>query len=91
MAKRKAKLSAGDRVTIRPEVRMPEFESLVIGGWSGMIMEMQGRGAAQKIILEWDEAALQQMPAEYQSHCESQGLFHGYACIPLADIEQPEA
>ncbi|MCA9079833.1 MAG: hypothetical protein KDA58_04710 [Planctomycetaceae bacterium] len=90
MAKRKAKPSSGDRVVMRDGATMPEFDSLPIGGWSGMVMEVQGRGAAQKIILEWDAATLDKMPAEYQAHCESQGLFHGYACIPLDDVELGE-
>jgi hypothetical protein len=30
------------------------------------------------------------MPAEYQQHCESQGLYSGMACLQFADVEIPE-
>ena len=87
MAKQKAKLAAGVTVRIRDGVLMPEFETLNIGGWSGRVLELQGRGATQKVILEWDTATLQLLPEEYQIHCELQGLFYGMACIPVDCLE----
>lgn len=87
MSKKKSKLATGSQVRIRSGVTMPEYESLDISGWSGMVLELQGKGAQQKVILEWDTATSQRIPPDYQSHCEQQGLFAGMACIPAECIE----
>jgi hypothetical protein len=89
MAKRKAKLASGMQIRVRPGVFMPEFESLDIGGWTGMVLETTGKGADQKVILEWSPQCLSQMPDDYVRHCESQGLFHGMACLPLSALDDP--
>lgn len=90
MAKRKtSKLTSGTSVRVREGTHMPEFPSLDISGWEGMVMETQGKGSSQKVILEWSQASLEKMPAEYREHCESQGLFHGMACLLLTDLEVP--
>lgn len=89
MAKRKAKLASGMQIRVRPGVSMPEFESLDISEWTGMVLEMTGKGADQKVILEWSPECVSQMPAEYVQHCESQGLFHGMACLPIAALAEP--
>lgn len=91
MSKKKSKLAAGTVAQIRTGVRMPEFESLDIGGWTGMVLEVQGKGAQQKVILEWDAATSQRIPADYQSHCEQQGLFAGMACVPAQCLEGDES
>ncbi|MEZ5945124.1 MAG: hypothetical protein R3C18_27370 [Planctomycetaceae bacterium] len=89
MAKKKAAIEPGMLVKMRPGATMPEYESLAIGGWSGRVMEVLGRGAKQTIIVEWDEQTTPLIPAEYRNHCELQGLFYGMACVAAVDVEVP--
>lgn len=65
---------------------MPECSGLNISGWTGTVMETQGRGAAMKVILEWDSPALDAMPADYKQQCESQNMLYSMACLPLSDL-----
>ena len=68
---------------------MPEFPSVSIAGWTGMVVEA-GAGDAPQLIIEWDATSMARMPGEYQQHCESQGLYAGMACLPFADVEIAE-
>lgn len=91
MAKRQAaKLAAGHRIRVNDGVTMPEFPHLVIGGWTGMVMETAGRGPATKVILKWDESVVERIPDDYRKHCEAEGLFHEMACLPAADVTAEE-
>lgn len=87
MAKRRSsKPSAGQRVRVKEDVSMPEYPNVPIGGWTGMVLETQGRGAAAKVILEWDDPALEAMPADYREECESQNMLYTMACLPMSDV-----
>jgi len=69
---------------------MPEFPNLPIEGWRGMVLETSGSGSKMKVILEWDDAALAQMPEDYRIHCESQGLVFSMACLMANDVQVVE-
>ncbi|QDT33185.1 MULTISPECIES: hypothetical protein [Thalassoglobus] len=87
MAKRKSsKPSAGQRVRVNEGVCMPEYPDVIIESWTGMVLETQGRGATSKVILEWDDAALEAMPASYREQCESQNMLYTMACLPMSDV-----
>lgn len=87
MAKRKASRSVnGTSIRVKDGVTMPEFSAVSIAGWTGTIVE-SGSGEAPQLIIEWDAAAMTKLPAEYQVHCETQGLDAGMACLPLAQVE----
>ncbi|RLS53690.1 MAG: hypothetical protein DWH91_13940 [Planctomycetota bacterium] len=87
MAKRKASRSfEGQKVRVKEGVVMPEFESIAIQGWTGTIVEA-GAGEAPQLIVEWDADSMAKMPSSYQTHCDSQGLYAGMACLPFADVE----
>ena len=66
---------------------MPEAPDLSIGGWTGSVVESQGRGDALKYIVHWDNATAARVPAAYQAKCESQGLCTDMVCLSAADIE----
>lgn len=68
---------------------MPEFPGVSIAGWSGTIVEASA-GDTPQLIIEWDATSMAKMPAEYQQHCESQGLYSGMACLQFADVEVAE-
>ena len=51
-----------------------------------MVMETQGRGSSAKVILQWEDSAIQAMPAEYKEQCESQNMLHTMACLLMNDV-----
>ena len=88
MAKRKSsKPTSGQRIQVKDGVTMPEFPELVIGGWTGTVLETQGRGAAMKVILEWDDPILEKLPQDYREQCEAQHMLYAMACLPADDVE----
>jgi len=88
MAKRRSsKPKSGQRIQVKDGIEMPEFPGLVIGGWCGTVLETQGRGATSKVIVEWDDAAMEAMSDDYKQQCESQSLFYGMACLPADNVE----
>ncbi len=87
MAKRKASRSLdGTSIRVKDGVTMPEFAAISIAGWTGTIVE-SGSGEAPQLIIEWDAASLTKLPAEYQVHCDTQGLYAGMASLPFAQVE----
>ena len=87
MAKRKAIRSLeGKSIRVHDGVTMPEFAQVSIAGWTGTIVE-SGAGEAPQLIVEWDADSLRKMPAEYQTHCDAQGLYAGMACLPFEQVE----
>ena len=88
MAKSKTlKLEAGAKIRIKEGVSMPETPELSIAGWTGIVVESQGRGDALKYIVQWDEASLAQIPESYRTKCESQGVCHDMACLSASHVE----
>jgi hypothetical protein len=86
-SRKSTKLTAGAAVRVKPGVAMPEFPEVDISGWTGLISDSQGRGADVKYFVEWDGETLARMPEAYRAHCESQGLYHGMACLKGSDVE----
>ena len=87
MAKRKASRSwEGQSIRVKDGVTMPEFAEVSIAGWTGTIVE-SGAGDTPPLIVEWDSASLAKLPARYQEHCDSQGLYSGMACLPFDQVE----
>ena len=89
MAKKTAPggLGEGTRIRVKPGVASPEFPDVSLTGWTGSVIEVSGRPPAQKLIVEWDSATIQAIPADYVSRCEAQMLFHAMACLGQDDLE----
>ncbi|MCA8998573.1 MAG: hypothetical protein KDA80_16355 [Planctomycetaceae bacterium] len=90
-AAKKPKPTPGGRIQVNDGVNMPEFPDLPIGGWTGTVLETTGSGSKMKVILEWDDACLAAMPAEFKEQCESQGLMYSMACLTSADVTPVDA
>ncbi|TWT55273.1 hypothetical protein KOR42_29000 [Thalassoglobus neptunius] len=87
MAKRRSsKPTAGQRVRVNDGVSMPEYPELDISGWTGVVMETQGRGATAKVILNWSDEALESMSNEYREMCDSQNMLYSMACLLMSDV-----
>ncbi|QDU39130.1 hypothetical protein Mal4_34650 [Maioricimonas rarisocia] len=80
------KLTSGTAVRVKDGVCMPEFPDVDVSGWTGVAVEVRGRGATMKCFIEWDDATLERMPEPYRKQCEESGLYYGMACIPAADV-----
>ena len=89
MAKKKAadNLAPGARVQVRPGVSVPEFPDVSCAGWTGVVVELVGKKADAKCVIEWDETTVAQMPGAYVEQCEKQNLFYRMACLPRDDLE----
>lgn len=89
MAKKKASggWEEGTRIRVKAGVASSEFPEVSIAGWSGSVVETSGKSPALKLIIEWDEATLAAMPADYVSRCEAQQLFYRMAYLDAADVE----
>ena len=85
--KRSSKPVAGSKIRVKDGVDMPEFPEQSIEGWTGTVMETQGRGSSLKVIIEWTDESLSQMSDAYKKHCDDAGLFSGMACLPAENVE----
>jgi|CXWL01.1.fsa_nt_gi hypothetical protein len=89
MAKKKSpgKFAVGSKVRVRDGIGSPEFPEISIAGWVGTIVEASGKGEDVQCVLEWDEATMQGMPADYVKKCEEGNLYHAMACLPEANLD----
>lgn len=69
---------------------MPEYDSLSIAGWVGMVLEARGRGDGLKYIIEWNEETISQIPAEYAAEAETRQIATDMACLPADAVEPIE-
>lgn len=89
MAKKQSadNLAPGARVQVRPGVSVPEFPDVSCAGWTGVVVELVGKKADAKCVVEWDEATVAQMPRAYVEDCEKQNLFYRMACLARDELE----
>lgn len=84
------KLGADSRVRIKPGVAMPEFPEVSCEGWTGTVAEVTGKGADAKYLIEWDEAVVAKMPADYVRACEEKQYFYRMAFFGADEVEAVE-
>lgn len=90
MAKKKTAvgLAAGTLIRVKPGEMSPEFPEISIAGWAGSVVETSGKPPQLFYIVEWDQATMDAMPAEYVQQCEAQQLYYRMASLPEAAVEQ---
>ncbi|MDA0831765.1 MAG: hypothetical protein O2955_16150 [Planctomycetota bacterium] len=86
-SKPSAKIGVGAKIRVKPGTVSPEFPDITCAGWTGTILEASGKKQEIKFIIEWDDATLGQMPADYLQKCEQQGLYHKMACFQSDQVE----
>ena len=65
-----------------------EFPDVVCGGWTGAVDNLIGKSKPDpKYVIEWDEATIEAMPAEYISKCGESNLFYRMACFLRDDLD----
>ena len=90
MAKKKASKSfpIGTRIQIAAGIAIPEFEEVSCEGWTGTIIDTLGKKSDPKYVIEWDDAIMEQLPAEYITQCEAQQLYYRCACFMKGEIAE---
>jgi hypothetical protein len=64
----------GAKVRVKHGIRDPDFADIPLGGWAGIVKEVErGRGETTYLIA-WDRATLKGMHPVYKKRCERDGL-----------------
>ena len=79
-------LKKGKQIRVNASVAAPDIPEILIENWTGIIVEVIGKKGARKYMIEWDEATLDAMPAEYTEKCEELRLYHKMACLIGDDL-----
>lgn len=88
MAKKKsAGPVVGSRVKVLDGVTLPEADQFAIGGWTGEIVEVAGKGPAAKYVIQWDAATMAKISPELRQHCDANGWLAEMACLPADQVE----
>jgi ribosomal protein L21E len=89
MAKKKASggPEPGTRIRVKPSVNSPDFPEISFEGWTGAIVETSGKAPDLKLTIEWDQATVDAMPANYLQRCEAQQLYHLMACLAADQVD----
>ena len=90
MAKKRssAKLATGTRIRVKAGIAIPEFSDILCEGWTGVVENLIGKSnPSPKYVIEWDQATIDNMPAEYLAKCEKNNLFHRMACFTRSEID----
>jgi hypothetical protein len=67
-------LAVGDRVFVKPGVTDPDHPDMPIGGWSGVIKEVDASPGEILYLIEWDERTLDAMHPVFRKRCEADDL-----------------
>src|SRR5450631_1698792 len=64
----------GDRVRVKSGVRDPNFADIPLGGWAGIVKEVERIEGETTYFIAWDRATLRGMHPVYKKRCERDGL-----------------
>jgi len=79
-------IKKGNPIRVNAGVVAPDVPDISIENWTGLIVEVSGKKGARKCMIEWDDATLQSMPAEYMDKCEELRLYYKMACLNEDEI-----
>jgi hypothetical protein len=82
-----ARFAAGAQVRVKPGTTDPDFPDIPLGGWAGMIQEVDERSAPPTYLIEWDRHTLGHMHPVYRKRCERDGLEPESMWLGEDDIE----
>lgn len=79
MARRKgesppSRFESGAKVRVRHGVRDPDFADIPLGGWAGVVREIERAKGEVAYLIAWDRKTLQAMHPIYKKRCERDGL-----------------
>src|SRR5438128_391058 len=77
----------GAQVRVKPGITDPDFADIPLGGWAGMIREVDQRSAPPTYLIEWNRHTLDHMHPIYRKRCERDGLILESMWLGEDDIE----
>ena len=80
-------LSVGSKIRVKAGVAAPDLADFSIEGWTGTIVELSGKKAKRKYIIEWDASTVEKLPADFIKQCEEKQLYYVMTCLTADDIE----
>ena len=64
----------GAKVRVRQGVRDPDFADIPLGGWKGVVREVEQAEGENTYLIAWDRTTLRPMHPIYKKRCERDGL-----------------
>lgn len=68
------RFKVGDKVRVKYGVTVPDFEYIPLGGWTGIVTEVEKADDPITYEIEWDTRTLDGMHPVYRNRCERDGL-----------------
>jgi hypothetical protein len=82
-----ARFATGIQVRVKTGTTDPDFPDIPLGGWSGMVLEVNHRSNRTTYLIEWDQRTLEHMHPIYRKRCERDGLGLESMWLAEDDIE----
>ncbi len=81
------KFSVGDRVRVKYGVPGPDFSDIPLGGWAGIITEVDHDGREPLFLVEWSQHTLDHMHPVFRKRCDRDGLEETNSWLGNEDLE----
>ena len=81
------KFSVGDRVRVKFGVPDPDFPDIPLGGWAGIITEVDQDGREPLFLVEWNKYTLDHMPPVFRKRCDRDGLEETSSWLGNEDLD----
>lgn len=81
------KFSVGDQVRVKYGVPDPDFPDIPLGGWAGIITEVDQDSRVPLFLVEWNQATLDNMHPIFRKRCERDGLEEANSWLGQEDLE----
>jgi len=78
--------NVGDKVRVCSGVSDPDYDDLTIGGWAGIIAEVQN-GTPPTLLVRWSEQTLKKQSSIYLKRCERDGFDSNEMWLVEGDLE----
>jgi hypothetical protein len=81
------KFSSGDQVRVKHGVPDPDFPDIPLGGWAGIITEVDQTGREPLFLVEWNQYTLDHMHPVFRKRCDRDGLEETNSWLGNEDLE----
>ena len=79
--------AAGDRVRVRRGVADPEYPDLPLGGWAGIVAEVDPRSSPPTYLVRWSRETLRHAHPVYERRAERDEFEFGSMWLGAGDLE----
>jgi hypothetical protein len=82
-----SRFPVGDRVRVVAGTTDPDYPDIPLGGWAGVVREIDETETGPLYLVEWGEETLAVVPAVYRRRCERDDLEFERAWLPAANLQ----